>query len=69
VEEPKTLAGQRVRHLLRDLADEPFIALVIPEAGDVKVYVSGVSPEKLTQIKRLVEEALAEDVPFDLKPT
>lgn len=63
MEEPTTLAGQRVKHLLRDLADEPFIALVIPEEGDVKVYVSGVPADKMAQIKRLVEEALAEDVP------
>lgn len=62
VDEPKTLSQQRVKHLLRDLADEPFIALVIPEQGDVKVYVKGVSPDKMAQIQRFVEDVLADRV-------
>ena len=61
MEDPTTLASRRVKHLLRDMKDEPFIALVIPDQGDIKVYVKGVSPEKMERIQRLIEDVLATD--------
>lgn len=54
------LGEQRVRHMLRDLSDEPFVALVIPADGDVKIYVKGVPPEKLARIQTLIERLLRE---------
>lgn len=61
--EPTRLREQRVKHMLRDLADAPFVALVIPEDGDVKVYVKGVPPEKLSRIQALIERILREPLP------
>lgn len=66
MEEPESLAAQRVKHLLRDLADAPFIALVMPtDDGPVKVYVKGVSADKMERIQTLVESILAEPVTSD----
>lgn len=60
MEEPSRLAARRAKNLLRDLADAPFIALVFPDDQDVKVYVKGVSPEKMERIQHLVEGVLSE---------
>jgi hypothetical protein len=61
VEEPSRLGAQRAKRLLRDLADQPFIALVMPDDGDTKIYVKGVSPDKMLRIQKFVERVLSED--------
>jgi hypothetical protein len=62
VDEPRRLSAKRAENLLRDLADEPFVALVMPPGtGDIKVYVKGVSPDKMMKIRKVVEAILNED--------
>lgn len=56
------LAKRRAEAFLRDVATEPFVALVFPasEADRIKVYVSGMTPEKLHRIEAFVEQVMAE---------
>lgn len=63
MEQPSRLGAQRAKRLLRDLADEPFIALVFPGDGDAKIYVKGVSPDKMVKIQKFVEQVLQHDEP------
>lgn len=52
------MGEQRAKRLLRDLADQPFVALVMPTEGDTKIYVKGVDPEKMIRIQKAVENIL-----------
>lgn len=61
-----SLGEQRVRHLLRDLSDEPFVAMVIPTDGEAKIYVKGIEPEQMVRIQQAVERILS--TPKDANP-
>lgn len=41
------------------MADAPFVALVMPEDGDVKVYVKGIEPEQMVRIQRAIDRILS----------
>jgi hypothetical protein len=48
------------------MADAPFVALVMPTDGDVKVYVKGIEPEQMLRIQHAIERILA--TPKDANP-
>lgn len=51
--EPKhvTLNLEDSRKFLRRLADDPFIALVVDDEGELSIYVKGLEPHHLERIR------------------
>lgn len=54
------LSAERTKKFLRDVRENPFIAVVAYPNGDVCVYDKGLTPEVNTRIKEAVEASLSE---------
>jgi hypothetical protein len=48
------LAVRRVKGLLRDIAEGPFVALIF-DGDDLRVYASGLDADKLHIVEQVIE--------------
>jgi len=60
------LSVQRVKHLLRDIAEGPFVTVIF-DGDDLRIYTAGLDAEKLTLIEKLVESLTVESASPNLK--
>jgi hypothetical protein len=60
--ETPRLAQQRVKRMLRDMQDGAFVVLAFPEGDgdDLRIYASGLDPEKMRKIEEFVEAVINE---------
>lgn len=49
-----SLEVHKAEQFLKDLSALPFVALVVDEGGDLKVYTKGVTPEEIAEIKSMI---------------
>lgn len=58
---PNAQQQQDADEFLRNLAERPFVALVMDEGEGLKVYTKGVSPEEMRIIQSMLMESEEED--------
>lgn len=56
---------QKSRRFLRDLRDNPFVAIVVYDDGDVSVFSKDVGPEQMARIREAIEGKLSERMELD----
>jgi hypothetical protein len=59
--QPASLGQQRAKHLLRDLASVPFVALVFDD-DNVRVYAKGIDEQGMSQVEAMLEGMGASEV-------
>ena len=51
---PVSLDVERARKFLYRLADDPFIALVVTDDGEVRIFSKDIEPEHLARIREVL---------------
>lgn len=59
--EVASLDLERSRKFLRTLAEDPFIAVVVAEDGEVRVFSKGIEPDHLARIKSVLTDLTREE--------
>lgn len=56
------IAQHRAKRMIRDLQSGAFVVLAFPEddSDDLRIYVSGLDPEKMRRIEQFVETVINE---------
>lgn len=53
--EVASLDRERARKFLKQLAEDPFVAVVVTETGEVQIFSKGIEPDHLDRIKSVLE--------------
>lgn len=59
-EKPKALDVARARKFFERLAKDPFVAVIVAEDGEVRVYSKEMESEHYTRIKQVLGELVNE---------
>lgn len=50
-DEPIKLSTERAQKFFRRLADDPFLAIVVDDEGELSIYIKGLEPAHLERIR------------------
>jgi hypothetical protein len=53
-----TLGERQARKFLQTLAEEPFVCVVMTDAGGIQIFSKDISAERLAQAKESLNEAM-----------
>lgn len=59
-EKPKSLDIARAKKFFQRLAKEPFVAVVVAEDGEVRVFSKDMNKEQYNRIKQVLGEIVSE---------
>lgn len=51
-----SLDVERARRFLSLLAEDPFIALVVAEDGEIQIFAKGIEPDHMDRIRTVLQE-------------
>jgi hypothetical protein len=60
-DEPALLSVEKARRFLRQLEEDPFIALVVTDEGEVRIFSKGIEDDHLARIRDVLRTIQQEE--------
>lgn len=57
---PVSLDVRRTTKFFRRLADEAFLAIVVDDEGELRIFTKGIEPEHIDRIREVLKEIITE---------
>lgn len=58
---PTSLNNEKTRRFFKRLADDPFIAIVVDDEGELQIFTKGIDDEHLERIRTVLREIVDQE--------